>query len=64
MQTCLNIQHSRSLTEKQRKLRLTAELYLLEHPTDLQPRFDVAEVYAPQGMETAHPEINYIENAF
>ena len=49
---------------KQRKLRLTAELYLLEHPTDLQPRFDVAEVYAPQGMETAHPEINYIENAF
>ena len=50
--------------EKQRKLRLTAELYLLEHPTDLQPRFDVAEVYAPQGMETAHPEINYIENAF
>ena len=50
--------------EKQQKLRLTAELYLLEHPTDLQPRFDVAEVYAPQGMETAHPEINYIENAF
>ena len=49
---------------KQRKLRLTAELYLLEHPTDLQPRFDVAEVYAPQGTETAHPEINYIENAF
>lgn len=49
---------------KQRKLRLTAELYLLEHPTDLQPRFDVAEVYAPQGMETAHPEIIYIENAF
>ena len=43
---------------------LTAELYLLEHPTDLQPRFDVAEVYAPQGTETAHPEINYIENAF
>lgn len=50
--------------EKQRKLRLTAELYLSEHPTELQPRFDVAEVYAPQGTETAHPEINYIENAF
>ena len=50
--------------EKQRKLRLTAELYLSEHPTALQPRFDVAEVYAPQGTETAHPEINYIENAF
>ena len=50
--------------EKQRKLRLTAELYLSEHPTELQPRFDVAEVYAPQGMGTVHPEINYIENAF
>ena len=50
--------------EKQRKLRLTAELYLSEHPTALQPRFDVAEVYAPQGTETVHPEINYIENAF
>ena len=50
--------------EKQRKLRLTAELYLSEHPTALQPRFDVAEVYAPQGMGTVHPEINYIENAF
>ena len=50
--------------EKQRKLGLTAEMDLLEHPTNLQPRFDVAEVYAPQGMETAHPEINYIENAF
>ena len=45
-------------------MRLTAELYLSEHPTALQPRFDVAEVYAPQGTETVHPEINYIENAF
>ena len=35
--------------EKQRKLRATAELYLVEHSTRLQPRFDVAEVYAPQG---------------
>lgn len=50
--------------EKQRKLRLTAELYLSEHPTSLQPRFDVAEVYAPRGTETAYPKINYIENAF
>ncbi len=50
--------------EKQRKLRAAAELYLQEHPTKLQPRFDVAEVYAPQGMCTAHPDIHYIENAF
>lgn len=50
--------------EKQRKLRATAELYLSEHPTALQPRFDVAEVYAPRGLETERPEIIYIENAF
>lgn len=47
--------------EKQRKLRAAAELYLQEHPTRLQPRFDVAEVYLPEvGAGTIH----YIENAF
>lgn len=50
--------------EKQRKLRATAELYLQDHLTSLQPRFDVAEVYAPQGLHTAAPEIIYIDNAF
>lgn len=50
---------------KQRKLRTTAELYLAEHPdTGLQPRFDVAEVYAPQGTATRRAEIRYFENAF
>ena len=49
---------------KQEKLRTTAQMYLTEHPTELQPRFDVAEVYAPQGLDTAHPEICYIPNAF
>ena len=50
--------------EKQRRLRLTAEYYLLSHPTDLQPRFDVAEVYAPEGLATRAPEIHYYPNAF
>ena len=50
--------------EKQRKLRAAAELYLVENPTRLQPRFDVAEVFAPQGMKTPKPEIFYVENAF
>lgn len=50
--------------EKQRKLRAAAELYLAEHPTGLQPRFDVAEIYAPQGMQTGAPVISWIENAF
>ena len=49
---------------KQRKLRLAAEFYLMYHPTALQPRFDVAEVYAPQGVRTEKPDIYYIENAF
>lgn len=49
---------------KQERLRLTAEHYLTEHPTELQPRFDVAEVYAPQGISTKNPQINYFENAF
>ena len=50
---------------KQRRLRITAEFYLAEHPAEgLQPRFDVAEVYAPQGMATRRPEIRYLTNAF
>lgn len=51
-------------TRKQAKLRAAAELYLAWNPTRLQPRFDVAEVYAPLGMATERPRINYIENAF
>ena len=49
---------------KQERLRTSAELYLSQHPTDLQPRFDVAEVYAPDGIATRAPEIIYIEDAF
>ena len=49
---------------KQEKLRAAAELYLSECPTSRQPRFDVAEVYASQGVGTLKPEISYIENAF
>lgn len=49
---------------KQRRLRAAAQFYLMSHPTQLQPRFDVAEVYAPQGIRTEAPDIYYIENAF
>lgn len=49
---------------KQNKLRATAQFYLMSHPTDLQPRFDVIEIYAPQGAETLQPKISRIENAF
>ena len=50
---------------KQRKLLLTAEYYLSARPwaQDLQARFDVIEVYAPQGMEE-NCTICQLENAF
>ena len=52
-------------TRKQKRLRATAELWLAEHPeVTLQPRFDVAEIYAPQGTATRVPRITWIENAF
>ena len=49
---------------KQDRIRTTAQLYLSEHPTDLQPRFDVIEIYAPEGVNTRHPEIHHMEDAF
>lgn len=49
---------------KQEKLRISAELYLAQYPTALQPRFDVVEVYAPRGVQTPRPEIFHWENAF
>lgn len=49
---------------KQERLRTTAELYLSENPTKLQPRFDVIEIYAPDGIYTVTPTINHIEDAF
>ena len=49
---------------KQDRLRITASMYLQEHPTRLQPRFDVIEIYAPQGMHTSDPQIYHLEDAF
>ena len=49
---------------KQDKIRVTASIYLSQNPTVLQPRFDVIEIYAPQGMETRKPTIYHMEDAF
>ena len=49
---------------KQERIRLTASMYLSQNETNLQPRFDVIEVYAPYGMDTPKPEINHLEDAF
>lgn len=49
---------------KQQRLRTTAEMFLSEYQTELQPRFDVIEIYAPEGTGTARPEIHHMEDAF
>ena len=49
---------------KQNRIRTTAEFYLSQNPTKLQPRFDVIEIYAPDGVMTAKPVINHLEDAF
>ena len=49
---------------KQRRIIAAAQFWLQQNPTDLQPRFDVIEVYAPQGLETKRPEIDHMEDAF
>ena len=49
---------------KQDRLRKTASLYLSQNPTELPARFDVIEIYAPDGTATARPEINHLEDAF
>lgn len=50
--------------KKQDRLRMTASIYLSENPTDLPARFDVIEIYAPDGTATLHPEICHMEDAF
>ena len=47
--------------QKQEKLRIAAELWLQKHPTALQPRFDVIEVY---GVPGGRVRISHIPNAF
>lgn len=46
------------------RLRRAAEMWLSAHETTRQPRFDVIEIYAPQGVDTTRPEITHLEDAF
>lgn len=48
---------------KQRKIINTARLWLAKHDCELQPRFDVIEIYAPDG-KNGRVSINHIEDAF
>ncbi len=49
---------------KQARILAAAQEWLQQNPTSLQPRFDVAEIYAPQGTRTPDPVFRYWENAF
>ena len=49
---------------KQRRIIYAAKFWLMRYPTKLQPRFDVIEIYAPEGVSTRNPKINHIEDAF
>lgn len=51
-------------SRKQNRIRTTAEFYLSQHETLLQPRFDVIEIYAPDGINTTKPIITHLEGAF
>ena len=39
-------------------------MFLAERETEQPVRFDVIEIYAPQGMQTRVPQINHLEDAF
>ena len=51
-------------SKKQSRIRTTAELFLSQYETKLQPRFDVIEIYAPEGVATNKPVINHLEDVF
>jgi len=50
--------------QKQNRLRSSAELWLSENQTELQPRFDIIEIYAPDGIQTIDPKLIHLEDAF
>jgi putative endonuclease len=47
--------------KKQQRIIATAKLYLSTHSTDLQPRFDVIEVYSENNKIKS---VKHLENAF
>ena len=57
---------AREFVDKRKRERLSASaaLWLEEHETELQPRFDVVEIYAPEGLETKCPGVRLMEGAF
>ena len=59
-----NFAHGREYVgkSKQSKIRATANHYLMHRRSELQPRFDVIEIYMEN--ESSIPNIIHLENAF
>lgn len=57
---------AREFVDAHKRARLTAaaELWLAGNGGERQPRFDVIEIYAPNGTDSERIQINHIENAF
>lgn len=49
---------------KKRKIVLTADAYLTENPTELQPRYDIAEVWLTRGGNPRVVRVDICEDAF
>ena len=49
---------------KQQRVIAAAQLWMQENGCEKQPRFDVIEIYAPNGEKSLNVKINHLENAF
>jgi len=49
---------------KQRRIAVSAGVWLGKSGCGLQPRFDVIEIYAPEGSRTRRPALRHLEDAF
>lgn len=49
---------------KKKKIVLTADAYLTENPTELQPRYDIAEVWLTRGESLHVVRVDIYEDAF
>lgn len=49
---------------KQRRIISAARYWITENDADVETRFDVIEIYAPEGAETESPVIEHTEGAF
>ena len=49
---------------KQQRVIAAAQLWMQQNDCEKQPRFDVIEIYAPNGEKSLNIKINHLKNAF